>query len=148
MYELQFEYILTTLSNDFYYNFFLPCFLFLMHPFSSMITGGMPSNQIVGINMLHMQGRVGQKAEGSMMGGMVYASSNRAPPPNQFLRQSPSPSAPSPGMGGPSPVPMGELYCLPRNIIAKVLIFRRLPYTLRKPAFPSSIYVVNVPCHS
>lgn len=68
----------------------------------------MSNNQMVGINMLHMQGRVGQKQEGGMLGGMVYAGGSRAPPPNQFLRQSPSPSAPSPGMGGPSPVPMGK----------------------------------------
>lgn len=69
--------------------------------------GGMSNNQMVGMNMLHMQQR-GVKQEGGMVGGMMYAGGSRAPPPTQFLRQSPSPSAPSPGMGGPSPVPMGE----------------------------------------
>ncbi|XP_026738058.1 mediator of RNA polymerase II transcription subunit 15-like [Trichoplusia ni] len=65
---------------------------------SGQMVGGMGNNQIVGLNMLHMQGRVGGKQEvvGSMLG--------RAAPPAQFLRQSPSPSAPSPAMPGPSPM--------------------------------------------
>ncbi|XP_047042149.1 mediator of RNA polymerase II transcription subunit 15 isoform X2 [Helicoverpa zea] len=65
--------------------------------------GGMGNSQIVGLNMLHM-GRVGvanKQEVGGMLGGAYPA---RAPPPQQFLRQSPSPSAPSPNMGGPSPM--------------------------------------------
>ncbi|XP_049870982.1 mediator of RNA polymerase II transcription subunit 15 [Pectinophora gossypiella] len=63
---------------------------------------GMGNSQMM--NMLHMQGRVGGAGkEGPLMGGGYPA---RAPPP--FLRQSPSPSAPSP-MGGPSPVSMGVM---------------------------------------
>ncbi|KPI98526.1 Mediator of RNA polymerase II transcription subunit 15 [Papilio xuthus] len=74
---------------------------------SRQMVGGMTNNQMVNVNMLHMQGRVGAKGEvvGGMMGA-AYAPAN-APPHNQFLRQSPSPSASSPNMGGPSPVPMG-----------------------------------------
>ncbi|KAL4719491.1 hypothetical protein ACJJTC_002122 [Scirpophaga incertulas] len=73
------------------------------------IVGGMSNNQIVGLNMLHMQGRVQNKQE--VVGGMMGAgyAQARAPAPNQFLRQSPSPSAPSPNMGGPSPVSMGVM---------------------------------------
>ncbi|KAM3959124.1 LOW QUALITY PROTEIN: mediator complex subunit 15 [Aphomia sociella] len=72
------------------------------------MVGGMGNSQIVGMNMLHMQNRVQNKPEvvGGMLGGYTQA---RAPPPNQFLRQSPSPSAPSPNMGGPSPVSMGVM---------------------------------------
>ncbi|CAB3231478.1 unnamed protein product [Arctia plantaginis] len=68
------------------------------------MVGNMGNNQIVGLNMLHMQQRVQNKQE--VVGGMLGSSypANRAPPPNQFLRQSPSPSAPSPNMGGPSPM--------------------------------------------
>ncbi|CAH2065932.1 unnamed protein product, partial [Iphiclides podalirius] len=70
------------------------------------MVGGMGNSQMVNMNMLHMQGRVGNKPEGGGMLGAGYPPS-RAPPPNQFLRQSPSPSASSPNMGGPSPVSMG-----------------------------------------
>lgn len=68
------------------------------------MVGSMGNNQLVGLNMLHMQQRVQNKPEvvGGMLGGTYPP--NRAPPPNQFLRQSPSPSAPSPNMGGPSPM--------------------------------------------
>ncbi|XP_030028357.2 mediator of RNA polymerase II transcription subunit 15 isoform X2 [Manduca sexta] len=71
------------------------------------MVGGMGNNQIA-LNMLHMQGRVQNKQE---VGGMLGAGypPTRAPPPNQFLRQSPSPSAPSPNMGGPSPVSMAVM---------------------------------------
>ncbi|XP_068620999.1 mediator of RNA polymerase II transcription subunit 15 [Battus philenor] len=71
------------------------------------MVGGMGNNQMVNMNMLHMQGRVGNKQE--VVGGMLSAGypPSGAPPPNQFLRQSPSPSASSPNMGGPSPVSMG-----------------------------------------
>ncbi|CAG5048317.1 unnamed protein product [Parnassius apollo] len=74
---------------------------------SGQMVGGMTNNQMVNMNMLHMQGRVGNKPE--VVGGMLSAGypPSRAPPPNQFLRQSPSPSASSPNMGGPSPVSMG-----------------------------------------
>ncbi|XP_013147176.1 PREDICTED: mediator of RNA polymerase II transcription subunit 15 isoform X2 [Papilio polytes] len=74
---------------------------------SRQMVGGMGNNQMVNMNMLHMQGRVGAKGEvvGAMLGA-GYAPAG-APPPNQFLRQSPSPSASSPNMGGPSPVSMG-----------------------------------------
>ncbi|CAH0700862.1 unnamed protein product [Spodoptera exigua] len=68
------------------------------------MVGGMGNNQIVGLNMLHM-GRVGvgnKQEVGGMMAGSYQGA--RAPPPTQFLRQSPSPSAPSPSMGGPSPM--------------------------------------------
>ncbi|XP_052757897.1 LOW QUALITY PROTEIN: mediator of RNA polymerase II transcription subunit 15 [Galleria mellonella] len=75
---------------------------------AGQMVGGMGNNQIVGMNMLHMQNRVQNKQEvvGGMLSGYTQA---RAPPPNQFLRQSPSPSAPSPNMGGPSPVSMGVM---------------------------------------
>uniref|UniRef100_A0A2A4JEL4 Mediator of RNA polymerase II transcription subunit 15 n=1 Tax=Heliothis virescens TaxID=7102 RepID=A0A2A4JEL4_HELVI len=69
--------------------------------------GGMGNSQIVGLNMLHM-GRVGvanKQEVGGMLGGAYPA---RAPPPQQFLRQSPSPSAPSPNMGGPSPMDLRD----------------------------------------
>ena len=75
----------------------------------------MSNGQIVGLNMLHM-GRVGvgnKQEVGGMLGGAYQAA--RAPPPAQFLRQSPSPSAPSPNMGGPSP--MGKCFM---NIIVHV----------------------------
>ncbi|CAH0404595.1 unnamed protein product [Chilo suppressalis] len=72
------------------------------------MVGNMSNNQIVGLNMLHMQGRVQPKPE--VVGGMLGAAyGQRAPAPSQFLRQSPSPSAPSPNMGGPSPVSMGVM---------------------------------------
>ncbi|CAG9784672.1 unnamed protein product [Diatraea saccharalis] len=73
------------------------------------MVGNMGNNQIVGLNMLHMQGRVQNKPE--VVGGMLGAgyAQARGPAPNQFLRQSPSPSAPSPNMGGPSPVSMGVM---------------------------------------
>lgn len=72
------------------------------------MVGGMGNSQMVGLNMLHMQSRVQGKQEvGGMLAGAY--SGVRAPPPSQFLRQSPSPSAPSPGMGGPSPVSMGVM---------------------------------------
>ncbi|XP_045511705.1 mediator of RNA polymerase II transcription subunit 15 [Colias croceus] len=64
---------------------------------------GMSNNQMVNMNMLQMHGR-GQGKPDVMMGAGYAA---RAPPPSQFLRQSPSPSASSPNMGGPSPVSMG-----------------------------------------
>ncbi|XP_073941346.1 LOW QUALITY PROTEIN: mediator complex subunit 15 [Choristoneura fumiferana] len=65
--------------------------------------GGMGNNPMVNMNMLHMQSRVPPKQDVGMVG---YGA--RAQPPQQFLRQSPSPSAPSPNMPGPSPVSMGE----------------------------------------
>ncbi|KAI5633003.1 hypothetical protein NE865_14301 [Phthorimaea operculella] len=63
---------------------------------------GMGNSQMM--SMLHMQGRVQNKSDVGMLGGGYPP--NRAPQP--FLRQSPSPSAPSP-MGGPSPVSMGGM---------------------------------------
>ncbi|XP_013200671.1 mediator of RNA polymerase II transcription subunit 15 [Amyelois transitella] len=60
------------------------------------MVGGMGGSQLVGMNMLHMATRAGGKADGAL----GYA---RAPPPAQFLRQSPSPSA------APSPVSMGVM---------------------------------------
>ncbi|XP_028027750.1 mediator of RNA polymerase II transcription subunit 15 [Bombyx mandarina] len=72
---------------------------------SGQMVGGMGNNQMVGMNMGHMQGRVQGKQEVGMLG----AGYSRGPPPAQFLRQSPSPSAPSPGMPGPSPVSMGVM---------------------------------------
>ncbi|CAF4897287.1 unnamed protein product [Pieris macdunnoughi] len=65
--------------------------------------GGMGNNQMVNMNMLQMHGRASGKPDVMMGGGYTP----RGPPPNQFLRQSPSPSASSPNMGGPSPVSMG-----------------------------------------
>nr|XP_026490508.1 mediator of RNA polymerase II transcription subunit 15 isoform X2 [Vanessa tameamea] len=69
---------------------------------NQMQVGGMGNNQLVNINMLQQMHR-GQGKEVVM--GAGYAP--RAPPHNQFLRQSPSPSASSPNMPGPSPVSMG-----------------------------------------
>ncbi|KAI8427451.1 hypothetical protein MSG28_001987 [Choristoneura fumiferana] len=66
--------------------------------------GGMGNNPMVNMNMLHMQSRVPPKQDVGMVG---YGA--RAQPPQQFLRQSPSPSAPSPNMPGPSPVSMGVM---------------------------------------
>ncbi|XP_047544948.1 mediator of RNA polymerase II transcription subunit 15 isoform X1 [Vanessa atalanta] len=68
----------------------------------NQMVGGMGNNQLVNINMLQQMHR-GQGKEVVM--GAGYAP--RAPPHNQFLRQSPSPSASSPNMPGPSPVSMG-----------------------------------------
>ncbi|XP_072936333.1 mediator of RNA polymerase II transcription subunit 15 [Epargyreus clarus] len=62
---------------------------------AGQMVGGMGNSQMVNMNMLHMQR--GNKPEGGMLGAGYAA---RAPPPNQFLRQSPSPSASSPNMGG------------------------------------------------
>ncbi|CAH2105035.1 unnamed protein product [Euphydryas editha] len=59
----------------------------------------MGSNQLVNMNMLQMH-----RGQGKEVMGAGYAP--RAPH-NQFLRQSPSPSASSPNMPGPSPVSMG-----------------------------------------
>ncbi|XP_050685412.1 mediator of RNA polymerase II transcription subunit 15 [Leptidea sinapis] len=70
----------------------------------NQMVGGMGGNQMVNMNMLQMHGRAQGKPDVGMM-GPGYAA--RGPPPNQFLRQSPSPSASSPNMGGPSPVSMG-----------------------------------------
>ncbi|XP_053607525.1 mediator of RNA polymerase II transcription subunit 15 [Plodia interpunctella] len=69
------------------------------------MVGGMGGNQMVGMNMLHMQRGAAGKGE-ALLG---YAT--RAPPPAQFLRQSPSPSAASPAMQapGPSPASMGVM---------------------------------------
>ncbi|XP_041977979.1 mediator of RNA polymerase II transcription subunit 15 [Aricia agestis] len=64
--------------------------------------GNMGNNQLVNINMLQMHRGQGKE----VVMGAQYAA-GRAPPHNQFLRQSPSPSASSPGMPGPSPVGMG-----------------------------------------
>ncbi|VVC93177.1 unnamed protein product [Leptidea sinapis] len=69
----------------------------------NQMVGGMGGNQMVNMNMLQMHGRAQGKPDVGMM-GPGYAA--RGPPPNQFLRQSPSPSASSPNMGGPSPVSM------------------------------------------
>ncbi|XP_050362167.1 mediator of RNA polymerase II transcription subunit 15 isoform X2 [Nymphalis io] len=68
----------------------------------NQMVSGMGNNQLVNINMLQQMHR-GQGKEVVM--GAGYAP--RAPPHNQFLRQSPSPSASSPNMPGPSPVSMG-----------------------------------------
>ncbi|CAG9121592.1 unnamed protein product [Plutella xylostella] len=65
---------------------------------------GMGGNQMVSMGMLQHMGRVGGKEAGGMLG----AGYSRAPPPGQFLRQSPSPSAMSP-MQGPSPASMGVM---------------------------------------
>lgn len=58
------------------------------------------------MNMLHMQPGRQNKPEVVTLLNSGYQQT-RAPAPAQFLRQSPSPSAPSP-MGGPSPVSMGK----------------------------------------
>ncbi|KAJ0181585.1 hypothetical protein K1T71_002307 [Dendrolimus kikuchii] len=70
------------------------------------MVGGMANNQMVNLNLLQMNRSVSSKQDVGMMGG-GYAP--RPPQPTQFLRQSPSPSAPSPNMGGPSPVSMGVM---------------------------------------
>ncbi|CAK1549608.1 unnamed protein product [Leptosia nina] len=70
---------------------------------SNQMVGGMGNSQMVNMNMLQMHSRAGGKPDVLMGGGYTA----RAPPPSQFLRQSPSPSASSPNMGGPSPVSMG-----------------------------------------
>ncbi|XP_023941028.1 mediator of RNA polymerase II transcription subunit 15 [Bicyclus anynana] len=67
----------------------------------NQMVGGMGNNQLVNLNMLQMHRGQGKE----VVMGAGYA--QRAPPHNQFLRQSPSPSASSPSMPGPSPVSMG-----------------------------------------
>ncbi|CAG9567532.1 unnamed protein product [Danaus chrysippus] len=67
----------------------------------NQMVGNMGNNQLVNINMLQMHRSQGKE----VVMGAGYT--QRAPPHNQFLRQSPSPSASSPNMPGPSPVSMG-----------------------------------------
>ncbi|CAH0726313.1 unnamed protein product, partial [Brenthis ino] len=66
----------------------------------NQMVGNMGNNQLVNINMLQQMHR-GNK---EVVMGAGYA---QRPTHNQFLRQSPSPSASSPNMPGPSPVSMG-----------------------------------------
>ncbi|GBP87191.1 Mediator of RNA polymerase II transcription subunit 15 [Eumeta japonica] len=67
----------------------------------------MAGNQM-GINMLqHIQSRTQGKPDVSGMLTAGYGA--RGPQPSNFFRQSPSPSAPSPNMGGPSPASMGVM---------------------------------------
>lgn len=63
---------------------------------------------------MHMQ----QRKPGESLASMINANTgsfqagNTRNAPGQFLRQSPSPSAPSPAtMGGPSPASIGTMIC-------------------------------------
>ena len=82
------------------------------------IAGSLTGNQL---NMMHMQQRKPGECMTNMMSSNAasfQAGTTRSNAPGQFLRQSPSPSAPSPAtMGGPSPASIGMLNL--RNILIR-----------------------------
>lgn len=90
-----------------YYKIIVVQFSLILHKF---IAGSLSGNQL---NMMHMQQRKPGECMTNMMSGNAasfQAGTTRSNAPGQFLRQSPSPSAPSPAtMGGPSPASIGIL---------------------------------------